>query len=251
MAVLYTVIDEYLNMLKSHYDDIFHNQDNHWWYRGMRAINESLLATYLTKKMGRTILDAGCGPGAMLPSLQKFGKTIGIDVSEDALKYARKRGTARKGDIMKLAFKDKSFDAVVCLDVLYHMWVKDEQKALSEFHRVLKKGGILVLREPAYNWMRGNEDRGSMTARRFSKSVMEEKLIESGFTIEKMTYANFFLFPLVLLVRLTNNTGSSDMAIPHPLINNTLAALLKLESKLMDYVSLPFGSSLVCIARKA
>ncbi|TSC63493.1 MAG: type 11 methyltransferase, partial [Microgenomates group bacterium Gr01-1014_93] len=145
---------------------------------------------------------------------------------------------------------------VVCMDVLYHTWVEDETKALKEFNRVLKKGGLLIIREPAYNWLRGKEDVGSLTKRRFSKGRLWFLVKKSSFKILKMTYANFFLFPVVLLLRIRSSLvpekigGSSDFALPPRPLNNLLLGFLKIEAKLMKYMPLPFGSSLICVARK-
>lgn len=241
-------------MFKSHYHIIAKNQDKHWWYKGMANINTTLLGIYLRKRKGLKILDAGCGPGAMLPHLKKYGDVIGIDLSDEALKYAKKRGVAKKGDITNLKFKNETFDLVICMDVLYHVWVKDIDQAIGGFNRVLKKGGILLIREPAYNWMRGNEDRGGLTARRFSQSALRENLENNSFEVKKITYANFFLFPAVLAIRLITmfglKKGSSDISIPSQPINSILFSILNFESILMKYVSLPFGSSLICVSRK-
>ncbi len=242
-------------MLKSHYKDISENQDKLWWYLGMKAINKSLLDKYLSKK-DLKILDAGCGPGAMLPTLAMYGNVIGIDLSDDALKYARKRGMVQKGNILNLKFADETFDLIVCMDVLYHTWVVNEKKALEEFNRVLKRGGILLIREPAYNWLRGREDVGSLTKRRFSKDRLEFLVKKSSFKILKITYVNFFLFPIVLILRIRsslspeNIKGSSDFSLPPKFINNLLLCLLKIEAFLIKNIYLPFGSSLICIARK-
>ncbi|MDO8619165.1 MAG: class I SAM-dependent methyltransferase [Candidatus Daviesbacteria bacterium] len=246
-------------MLKSHYRDIAQNQDKLWWHLGMKAINKSLLDTYLSKNLAEKnlkILDAGCGPGAMLPMLASYGDVIGVDISDEALKYAQMRGKVKKGNILDLDFADETFDLVVCMDVLYHTWVEDEAKALREFNRVLKKGGILLVREPAYNWLRGREDVGSLAKRRFSKMELANLLQKSSFKILKITYANFFLFPIVFILRIrsslspNNIKGSSDLTIPAPVINIVLFKLLKFEGWLMKFFSLPFGSSLICIARK-
>lgn len=243
-------------MLKSHYEDIARHQDTHWWYRGMAAINESLLKEYAPRRKNLKILDAGCGPGAMLVRLKKFGDVIGVDISDEALHYAKKRGVVKKGDIMKLKFNSNTFDVVICMDVLYHMWVKDEIKAVKELNRVLKKDGILLVREPAYNWLRGNEDRGSLTARRFSRNNLHEKIVQGDFRMLKLTYANFFLFPVVLLVRSigslksSSEQGKSDLSLPPTVINQLLYGVLLVERLLIRFVSLPFGSSLICVARK-
>lgn len=243
-------------MLKSHYREIAENQDRLWWYLGMREINLSLLNTYLSKKRPLKILDAGCGPGAMLLALHKYGEVVGIDMSDEALKYARKRGNVQKGDVSNLKFPNSTFDLVICLDVLYHTWVKEENKALDEFNRVLKKGGILLIREPAYNWLRGKEDVGSLTQRRFSSNRLKLLIKKSSFEILKVTYANFFLFPVVFLLRIrtslfpNNIKGSNDFSLPIPIINKLLLLILQAEAFLMRYISLPFGSSLICVARK-
>lgn len=241
-------------MLKSHYRDVWVNQGKHWWYLGMNAINKSLLDAFLPKDKKLKILDAGCGPGASLLLLQKYGDALGVDLSSEALRYARKFGRVQKGDITKLDFGPRSFDLVVCMDVLYHTWVMDESKALKEFSRVLKKGGFLLVREPAYNWMRGNEDRGSLTARRFSKGELAKKLRKAKFRVAQISHANFFLFPLVLTVRLLTMfgiiRGSSDMALPPKIINSLFFNTLKLEGFLVKYISLPWGSSIVSVAQK-
>jgi len=66
----------------------------------------------------------------------KICDTLGVDISEDALKFARKKGKVQKASIMSLPFQDNSFDVVFCFGVLYHAWVNDENKAIREFHRV-------------------------------------------------------------------------------------------------------------------
>lgn len=222
----------------------------------MAAINRSLLDKYFPRNGRLKILDAGCGPGAMLPMLAEYGDVVGVDMSDEALKYARKRGKVVKGDITDLKFKNETFDLVVCMDVLYHTWVRDEGRALGEFNRVLKNGGLLLVREPAYNWLRGREDVGSLTQRRFSRKRLQMLVGKSSFKVLKISYANFFLFPIVLFLRIKSSlspdkiSGSSDFSLPPPLINSILLDLLKLEGHLMKFISLPFGSSLICVARK-
>lgn len=192
----------------------------------MRSINESLLKKYLPKKKSLKILDAGCGPGAALVYLSQFGDVIGVDVSDEALKFARKRGKVIKGDISELPFKDKTFDVVVCLDVLYHKWV-DVQKAFSELKRVLKPGGILFIREPAFDWFKSSEDIASATKHRFTKEELKKEL-GSSFVVVKLTYINFFLFPLALVKRIPEvvgfkkKRGVSDIQDAPPYLNKLL-----------------------------
>ena len=220
----------------------------------MQAIQETFLKQYLPKQKKIRILDAGCGPGAALIYLAKFGDVIGVDVSEDALKFARKRGKVRKGDIANLPFKSETFDVVVCLDVLYHKWV-DTKRAFYELKRVLKKGGIFLIREPAFDWFKSSEDIASQTKHRFTKKEIQKALNEE-YHILKLTYVNFLLFPLAFIKRipevigLKKKQGVSDLQSISPLLNSILLTVFRLELPILNFFSLPFGTSVVCVARK-
>lgn len=243
-------------MLKEEYLNIFKNQENHWWFKGMEEINFSLLNHYLKDRKNLKILDAGCGPGVALSYLKKYGQVIGVDKSEEALKYAQKKGRVQKADIANLPFKKESFDLIVCLDVLYHVWVKDYQKVLEEFGRVLKKKGLLLLREPAYNWLQSSHDLIDFTRERFCRTKIEKGLNQAGFKILKLSYINFFLFPVVVLKRLPEilkikkKRPKSDIFALPPLLNFFLFSCLRLEAFLLKYINFPFGSSVVCLAQR-
>jgi hypothetical protein len=70
----------------------------------------------------------------------------------------------------------------------------------------------------------------------------------------KLSYGVFLLFPLVLLVRLVEKTrrGEAQVRLPRvpAWINRLLIGLQRLESKLMSWISLPWGSSIVVVASK-
>ncbi len=70
--------------------------------------------------------------------------------------------------IVSLPFADECFDLITSFDVLYHRAVGNYGQALKEFHRVLKPGGCLFLRLPAYDWLRGRHDQAIHTAHRFT-----------------------------------------------------------------------------------
>ena len=244
-------------MLKSHYKDIFENQDSHWWYKGMEKINTNLLSKYLFHgKSKLKILDAGCGSGAALKYLSKFGNVIGVDISDEALRFAKKRGKVRKANVSSLPFNDSSFDVVVCLDVLFHQWIINDMKAISEFSRVLKKDGILLMREPAFDWMKSNEDVIGFTRYRYTTDSVKRKLNKSSFDIMKISYANFFLFPLVLLKRLPvviglkKESAVSDIYKLNRLLNFFLSLFLFVEAFILKYINLPYGTSVIGVARK-
>ena len=153
------------------YEVMFRAEDRHWWYRGMTAITRGILDRYVGRGNGLDILDAGCGTGAVLDYLKDYGTATGIDFSPAALEFCSSRKLERicQASITDLPFPDATFDLITSFDVLSEAGpVKDEQ-SLDEFLRVLKPGGHVLLRLPAYAWLRGQHDEQVHTRRRYTR----------------------------------------------------------------------------------
>lgn len=233
-------------------------EESHFWYVGMGKITECLLSRYISKKPEKKILDAGCGTGGALLFLKKYGKTYGIDISSYAISLCKKRGLTNitVGSIDKLPYSSGFFDAVVCFDVLYHRQVMNDEKALREFHRVLQPDGLLLIRAPAYNWLRSQHDQKVHTRHRYTVGELATLIRKSDFQILRITYINSLLFPGVLCARLANRilpqrkTDESDVRFLPPFLNWLLKTILLLEYHLIKYFSFPFGLSIIAVARK-
>jgi SAM-dependent methyltransferase len=233
-------------------------EGRHWWYRGIEAITCAILQRWLPENRNRRILDAGCGTGAAMANfLSGFGRVTGLDLSPIALGFCRLRGSAPLAcaTVSALPFDRSSFDLVTSFDVLYIRTVPDVSAALIEFARILLPGGHLLLRLPAYDWLRGRHDQAVWTARRFTIPQTTNLLRESGLGTIYSTYANTFLFPVALVKRLVDHHFmtkdiSSDLSMPPRLINKLLEAILKWEAPLAAHVSLPYGLSLYVLAQK-
>ncbi len=243
-------------MDKEQYEILYRVEESHWWYLGMRKIVDSLLNQYLDPARAVRILDAGCGTGGTMQHLRRFGPVFGVDMAEDALDRCccRDFSCLARGSVEQLPFIDSSFDLLVSFDVIYHRAVRDDALALKEFHRVLSPGGLIVLRVPAYNWLRGAHDVAVHTGRRYSRGELGRKLRDAGFQLRKLTYVNTLLFPLAAMKRLVEGTRHflrPDLDLPHPLLNRALLGVLNLESYLLPAVSFPWGLSVVAVAEKA
>src|SRR5688572_15157850 len=75
-------------------------EGSHWWFVGRRAILESFLericSSLIPHPSALKILDVGCGTGANIEMLSQYGEAEGVDVSDDALEFCRRKGLSVK-----------------------------------------------------------------------------------------------------------------------------------------------------------
>ncbi len=249
-------------MKDSEYHKLYRLEDRHWWYVGHYHIYAKLLELHCPAEVRGKVLDAGCGTGGFMNYLRERydpQRLVGVDISEEALGFCARRGLkdTRLCSVEELPFGEGYFDLVISLDVLYHARVLDDIDALRELARVTKKGGYLLLNLPAFPILRGRHDVAVEGARRYRKREVEEKLKKTGFTPIRISYSNFFLFPVMLLYRLWSRwfpgdeaEPVSDLSLPPQRINQALSWLLRLESKMIVRFPLPWGGSLTALARK-
>jgi SAM-dependent methyltransferase len=231
----------------------------HWWYGGMRVIAAALLDSAYAGRRDLRILDAGCGTGGNALFLKRYGTVVGIDLAAEVLEFYGPplAGALARASVLAVPFADASFDLVTSFDVLYHRAVPAEQPALCEARRVLKPGGRLLLRLPAYDFLRRKHDRVVHTRRRYMLGEVLELLRASGYAIERCSYINTLLLPLALAQRLTERAlpnlqrDHSDLAMPFPYMNEMLRWPLAAEAAwLARGHSFPLGLSVLCLARK-
>lgn len=228
----------------------------HWWFVGRRRIIESFLRDICLKLDTPLpqILDVGCGTGANLEMLAHFGKVQGVDVSPDAVAFCRDRGlnNVREGEAEKLPFADGSFDLVTALDVVEHL--DDDRLGLREMLRVLRPGGMALLFVPAFMFLWGVQDDVSNHRRRYTMSTLKQAVEDSGFVVERATYANLTFFAPILagrlLMRATGLRPASENNINVGFLNGILGRVLGAERLLLHKMNLPIGVSAICIARR-
>lgn len=245
-------------MEKEAYHQHFELEDRYWWFLGRKKAIQNLLSPVLDGKESRkttlSILDVGCGTGGMLPFFEEWGKVWGLDLSFEALTYCRKRSEGVQliqGSALRLPFPDETFDLIAACDLISHKTIDDDLTALREFSRVCKKGGYLLLTDSAFDCLRGAHDRFFHGIRRYTTKTLKPKIEVSGFSVERLSYMNMALFPLIYLWRKlrVHQNGSDLKAIPPPL-NRCLTRLFTNEAQLLKRWNLPFGTSIICLAEK-
>ncbi len=242
-------------MEKEEFNKINELENFHWWYVGTREISFSLLSKYLPKKEGLKILDVGCGTGGNLKELSKFGEAYGIDLDPYAIRLCKQNGfKCEVGDLRSLQQKEDFFDLITLFDVLNQINYEDVPNALNDIKNALKKGGLLVFREPAIKTASGKHDLYVNIKFRSEKSSIHALLKDAGFEILYATHVNFLLFIPVWLKRkidfLIDKTPRSDIYKHNDHLNRVFLEILRFEKHLLNIFSFPFGTSLLIVARK-
>lgn len=228
-------------------------EQDFWWYRALHAtICQRLLALQLPA--GSNVLDAGCGTGGMLAHLlqqapQYHYRGLEWDAAAAAMAQQKTGLAIARGSVNAMPFADAQFAAILSQDVLYHRNV-DEWAMLAECNRCLQPGGHLLLNVAAFQWMASAHDEHVHGARRYTAARLRELLQQHGFTVVRSGYWNSFLFPLMMLQRLTvgRHKASSDVKTVPAWQNRLFFAVLDLERRLQ--LQLPFGGSAWIHGRK-
>ena len=244
--------------------NIYKSESGFWWYRGMRAITAALLRSLPDSiHAGRAAagLDAGCGTGfnALVLEGSRGIRMFGVDLAPLGIAYCRERGFDRStvASITQLPFADSSFDLIISFDVLSHLPRADDQKALAEFARVLRPGGNLLIRVPAFHALRSRHSQFIAETHRYRSPELRKMLANIGLDVLDSTYANSFLSPVAfikfrILEDLLKAPASSGVEeIPPAWLNRVLEGILKFEASLIRMgARFPFGQSLFVTVRK-
>ncbi len=239
-------------------------EDSHWWFAGRTLVINTLMQQVLPRTSGLNLLDIGCGAGNMIHHLSRYGQVKGLEVDPRPVREARLRGY--DVDLFDaqdpFPFDDGSFDVASALDVIEH--VDDDLAVLQEAYRVLRPGGHLVVTVPAFMFLWSNNDVINAHKRRYTAKELKTRLIQAGFEVKRLSYNNFFVFPLAAPLIMLRRGNEPELASHHlqeeeyqvemeptsPPVNSALTLVGKLEAGLMRLFNFPFGTALIAIAQK-
>ncbi len=231
----------------------FEIEKNNWWFLGRR----DLVGGFLKGLKNKKILEIGCSTGYNIKELSnKFApgnRFMGLDNSEYFVKN-KVFDNVILGDANKLSFKENSFDYILCLDVIEH--IEDDVKVMKEIHKILKPNGKFIITVPALQILYGPHDFLNKHYRRYSKSLLKERLFNAGFKSVQISYWIFILFLPVFIIKFTKKffkatENSADVLEPPAFGNSFLLRLLKFENFLIKHnINLPIGISLFAVASK-
>lgn len=245
-------------MEETAYTQFVELEERHFWFVGRRAIFFSVLDEVLDGRKDLSVLDVGCGAGGMLGPLERYGKVTGIEPAPEMAELCRRRGyEVIAATAQEMPVPPSSVDLVALFDTIEH--IADDLDVLRRCREVLRPGGTVFVSVPAYQFLFANNDRVVHHQRRYTARDLRRKLLAAGLEPVRVTYFNALLFPVILpvvmvkkAVEAVSDPGDATNLSHeiHPLVNRLLAAIMSSERHLLSRVDLPFGHSLVAVARR-
>jgi SAM-dependent methyltransferase len=237
------------------YRELYELEDRHWWFRGRRAVIWSLLRRAGLPPSPR-IIDAGCGTGRNLVEFGRLGEAEGVDSSDEAVAFCRRRGlrSVRRAPLDALPYDDGRFGLILATDVIEHL--DDDRRALAELRRVAASGARLVVTVPAYEWLWSEHDVSMHHRRRYTLAGLQAATAAAGWRPVVRSYFFSLLLPAVAAVRLgrrllPGRREWSDLALAPGFLGRALELPMRAEARLIERgVRLPAGVSvgMVCTA---
>ena len=242
-------------MYEHEYEAMYGLEDFYWWFVARRALIEELIANEVASRRALRILDIGCGTGANMKTFARHGMTVGIDSSIDARHFCQKRGvqTVALSEVEKMPFDDGTFDVITALDILEH--TDDDLEALREIRRVARPAGMLLIAVPAYGFLWSEHDEALKHRRRYTAYELRNKLTITGYEVVRTSYFITSLFFPILALRIwqglfkKSTHPKTSLKILPAWLNESLIALLSFERKVLKWMNLPFGVSVIALAR--
>lgn len=243
-------------MTPAEYAGLYEQEETLWWFVGMRRLVDDLLQPY--RRPGLRCLDAGCGAGfnALHMACAYDWQVFACDYSEHARHFSKLRGVSRLAgaDITRLPYADGSFDVVASYDVIVMLTADCVTEALHEFRRVLRPGGLLIVRTAAMESLRGNHAALNAELHRYTLAELNDVVQSAGFAVKRSTYANVLLAPVTFLKRRVLeplhlvDAGSDVRGVPD-WMNRAFLAAMELDRKFTRMgMQAPFGSSAITVA---
>ena len=236
--------------------------ESNWWFVARQRILFDVMLRHIPAlrhaatgfESPLNLLDIGSGGGSFVRALGRYGRAVGIDAAAEAVAASTARGLdVRLGHLPgELPLDGEAFDVVTLLDVLEH--IDQEAASLAMVRDVLEPDGFLVCTVPAYDFLWSYHDVVNDHRRRYTRGRLRTVLLEAGFEIVKLSYFNSVLFPPIAIVRtfrrIASGRGNADSPVVPAPINRLLGAVFAMERWPLRWLSLPFGVSILAIARK-
>ena len=226
-----------------------------WWYIARRKLLRDAVAQAVKDKREARVLDFGCAAELELAEASQV-RTINAHPLLPVLAFHQIRGhrSLLCTGPEELGLASNSMDAILAGDMLQS--VGDDLCALRELRRVLKDGATLCLTVPAYPMLWGEKDEARGHRRRYTATELRRKLNNAGFEVARVSYVVAWGFIPAVIERIGKNIFSKSIGHYQNSghrsrwADSGMVLLLDIERLLIRYINLPFGTRVICWARK-
>lgn len=256
------VANAYVDYPDSGFDLTDKNAESSFWVSSRNRLFKSLVQRHLSPTGKTKFLEIGCGTGDFIKQIVQNEnlEITGSEIYLKGLQYAKKnlpKVDFIQFDVTKGKVGDQ-FDMIAAFDVIEH--IEDDAAALSNINQMLSKEGVLIISVPQHMFLWSKLDEIVKHKRRYSRRELVGKLEDKGFVIEYATSFLFFLFPLMLVSRILDKGQDRSEASEAELekrvkfsgiLNTVFDVFMRIDEALIRLgFSLPFGGTLVAVARK-
>lgn len=221
--------------------------EDSWWYQGRADVVRRVLSRFSRRTSASAhILDLGAGYGGMANLLAQFGTLDGVEPDATARARLGDRGYRSAWPDMQAIPHSERFDLVALLDVLEH--VEDDFALLQDVRMRMQPGGQVIITVPAYQFLFGEHDAVCHHFRRYTEGRLRAMVMRAGFEVVYGGYWNMTLLLPTIPLRLLGFSG--DQSLVHTNLATWIMRLIvRTESRVIPHVRLPFGTSIVLLAR--
>lgn len=237
-------------------------EEDSFWVRSRNRLLKRIVLRRASEFAAPRLLEIGCGTGDFIQQISGNGNLhiTGSEIYLKGLHYAKKK----QPDVEFIQYDAKhgvlpdKFDLVAAFDVIEH--IDDDVAAIANISAMLNDHGYFVVTVPQHKFLWSRLDQIVKHKRRYTRRELASKLRDQGFAIEQATSFLFALFPLMAVARLLDrplaqepeeDSGfESRVSFPRAL-NWLFDKIMRIDEALIAAgVSLPFGGTLLIVARK-
>ena len=225
--------------------------NKHWWWRARRDLILDVLVAYEPPQGWERILDVGCGDGLFFDDLLRFGDVEGIESDVSLISHnGPHRARIHVGSFDRTQALRRGFSLILMLDVLEH--IEDPKSALEYASELLVPGGTLLITVPAFNVLWTNHDILNQHYTRYTLQTFRKLASETKLSIAAEGYFFHWLYPVKLITRTFEKAFKrppTPARVPNKLLNKFLYRVSRFEQMVCRDRQLPFGSSLLVLAK--
>jgi SAM-dependent methyltransferase len=249
------------------YEWLYKFERYNFWYRVRNQILFSWIRQYLPK--GASFLEIGCGTGFVSSILKIYYNNDCADISPESLKYCRLNNAGHNYFQFNLCDADfesqinlTQYEGIGLFDVIEH--IDNDEAVLKKINNLMTSGGYLFVTVPANQKLWSDWDEFTCHKRRYSLEKFILLIKDAGFSIERVSYFMCVLYPIIRLSRLPQiekiikkvslndniQKNIHEILGKHAILNECFYYLFAIEIPILKYFNLPFGSSIICVAKK-